>query len=38
MVARVWAEHDGNPRQTEAFRFSTDPGLEARVHDVVGSS
>jgi hypothetical protein len=37
-VARVWAEHDGNPWQTEAFRFSTDPELEARVRDVVGLS
>jgi hypothetical protein len=30
-VARLWAEHDGNPWQTEAFRFSSDPELEARV-------
>jgi hypothetical protein len=37
-VARVWAEHDGNPWQTEAFRFSSDPELEARVRDVVGVS
>jgi hypothetical protein len=35
-VARVWAEHDVNPWQTEAFRFSSDPELEARVCDVVG--
>jgi hypothetical protein len=35
-VARVWAEHDVNPWQTEAFRFSPDPELEARVRDVVG--
>ena len=27
----VWAEHDGKPWQTEAFRFSNDPELEARV-------
>jgi hypothetical protein len=37
-VARGWAEHDGKPWQTEAFRFSSDPGLEARVRDVVGLS
>ena len=37
-VVRVWAEHDGEPWQTEAFRFSSDPELEARVRDVVGLS
>jgi hypothetical protein len=37
-VVRVWAEHDGKPWQTEAFRFSPDPELEARVRDVVGLS
>ena len=35
-VARVWAERDVEPWQTEAFRFSNDPELEARVRDVVG--
>jgi hypothetical protein len=35
-VARVWAEHDVKPWQTEAFRFSSDPELEARVRDVIG--
>ena len=35
-VARVWAEHDLNPWQTETFKFSTDPQLDARVRDVVG--
>jgi transposase len=35
-VARVWAEHDIRPWQTETFRFSTDPELQARVRDVVG--
>jgi transposase len=35
-VARVWAEHDVKPWQTESFKFSTDPQLEARVRDVVG--
>jgi hypothetical protein len=33
-VARVWAEHDVRPWQTEAERAE----LEARVHDVVGLS
>jgi hypothetical protein len=37
-VARVWAEHDVKSWQTEAFRFSSDPELEARVRDVVGLS
>src|SRR5215213_672787 len=31
-----WAEHDVKPWQTETFKFSTDPELEARVRDVVG--
>jgi len=35
-VARVWAEHDIRPWQTETFKFSTDPDLEAKVRDVVG--
>jgi transposase len=35
-IARVWAEHDLKPWQTETFKFSTDPELEARVRDVVG--
>ena len=35
-VARVGAEHDLNPWQTETFKFSTDPQLDARVRDVVG--
>jgi transposase len=35
-VARVWAEHEVKPWQTETFKFSTDPQLEARVRDVVG--
>jgi hypothetical protein len=35
-VARVWAEHDVRPWQTETFKFSTDPQLEVRVRDVVG--
>jgi transposase len=35
-VARVWADHDVKPWQTETFKFSTDPELEARVRDLVG--
>jgi transposase len=35
-VARVWAEHDIRPWQTETFKFSTDPELAAKVRDVVG--
>ena len=35
-VARVWAEHDIQPWQTQTFKFSTDPQLEAKVRDVVG--
>jgi hypothetical protein len=35
-VARVWAEHGIRPWQTETFKFSTDPQLEAKVRDVVG--
>ena len=35
-VARVWADHDVKPWQTETFKFSTDPQLEAKVRDVVG--
>jgi hypothetical protein len=34
----VWAEHDVKSWQTEAFMFSPDPELEARVRDVVGLS
>jgi transposase len=35
-VARVWTEHDLKPWQTQTFKFSTDPQLDARVRDVVG--
>ncbi len=35
-VARVWAEHDLKPWQVQAFKFSTDPQLDAKVRDVVG--
>ena len=35
-VARVWREHGLKPWQTQTFKFSTDPELEAKVRDVVG--
>jgi hypothetical protein len=35
-ITRVSAEHDIRPWQSETFKFSTDPELEARVRDVVG--
>jgi transposase len=35
-IARVWAEHNVKPWQTQTFKFSTDPELDARVRDVVG--
>jgi hypothetical protein len=35
-IARVWAEHNVKPWQTQTFKFSTDPQLDARVRDVVG--
>ena len=35
-IARVWAEHNLKPWQTQTFKFSTDPELAAKVRDVVG--
>jgi transposase len=35
-IARVWAEHNVKPWQTETFKFSTDPQLAAKLRDVVG--
>jgi hypothetical protein len=35
-IARVWAEHNVKPWQTQTFKFSTDPELAAKVRDVVG--
>jgi transposase len=35
-IAEVWREHGLQPWRTETFKFSTDPELEAKVHDVVG--
>jgi transposase len=35
-VARLWRDYGLQPRPLETFRFSTDPRLQAKVHDVVG--
>jgi transposase len=35
-IQRIWAEADLRPHRIETFKFSTDPALEAKVHDVVG--
>src|SRR5664280_1205159 len=35
-VHRIWRELGYRPHRTEAFKFSTDPALEAKVRDVVG--
>jgi transposase len=35
-IARVWREHGVQPWRAETFKFSTDPQLAAKVHDVVG--
>jgi transposase/transposase-like protein len=35
-VARAWRRYHVQPWRTETFKFSTDPELEAKVHDVVG--
>jgi transposase len=35
-VADVWREYGLQPWRTEAFKFSTDPQLEAKLRDVVG--
>jgi len=35
-VQRIWAEAGLKPHRVETFKFSTDPALEAKVHDVVG--
>ena len=35
-VARAWAEYGVAPWRCETFKFSTDPELVAKVHDVVG--
>jgi transposase len=35
-VQRVWIEHKLQPHRTRGFKFSTDPQLEEKVHDVIG--
>lgn len=35
-VARAWRRYRVQPWQAQTFKFSTDPELEAKVHDVVG--
>jgi transposase len=35
-VARIWREYGVRPWRAETFKFSTDPQLVAKVHDVVG--
>lgn len=35
-IQRIWAEAGLKPHRTETFKWSTDPDLEAKVHDVVG--
>jgi hypothetical protein len=35
-IARVWREYGIQPWRVATFKFSTDPELAAKVHDVVG--
>ena len=35
-VANIWRQHRLQPWRIEAFKFSTDPELDAKVRDVVG--
>jgi len=35
-VARAWRKYGIKPWRRQTFKFSTDPELEAKVHDVVG--
>jgi transposase len=35
-VARAWRKYGIKPWRRETFKFSTDPDLDAKVHDVVG--
>jgi transposase len=35
-IARIWREYGVQPWRAETFKFSTDPQLVAKVHDVVG--
>ena len=35
-IQRIWAEAGLQPHRSETFKFSTDPELETKIHDVVG--
>ncbi len=35
-IARIWRKYGVQPWRAETFKFSTDPQLAAKVHDVVG--
>jgi transposase len=35
-IARIWHRFGVQPWRAETFKFSTDPELEAKIHDVVG--
>src|SRR4030095_12335633 len=35
-IARIWREYGVQPWRVATFKFSTDPQLAAKVHDVVG--
>lgn len=35
-IHRIWKAHDLKPHRLETFKFSRDPDLEKKVHDVVG--
>jgi hypothetical protein len=35
-IARIWREYGIQPWRAETFKFSTDPELAAKVHDVIG--
>jgi transposase len=35
-IARIWHRFGVQPWRSETFKFSTDPELEAKIHDVVG--
>jgi len=36
-ISRLWRRFSLQPHRTEGFKFSTDPQLDAKVRDVVGS-
>jgi transposase len=35
-VHRIWRAHALQPHRTETFKFSQDPDVETKIHDVVG--